>query len=717
MLTLFAAPARAATPIESFGCPQLQLALEAPEIEIDDRMILKADQVLLVTEGQSRLAGGVTLSQGGQFFSTEAMRFDREAGLVTVDGESLFRNPNLIVKSGSARFDLNQQSGSFENTEFTLPGRAARGTSERVEVNAESEASLRSAAYTTCARNSDAWYLKASKIKLDHEEGLGSARNARLQFMGVPVLYLPYFQFPINNERRTGLLYPTIGQLSGSGLDFRWPVYINLAPNYDATVTPRFMSDRGIQPGIELRYLLASGVGSAQYEYLDDRKFGQDRSLLRLEHVNLVNDRLSLEANYAETSDRHYFEDLGGSFTSASQTHLEQTALLTYRAPGAFTISAMVQNFQPVASNLIDVDDPYKRLPQVRLDTTLKNTFLNTRAGLGAEYVNFTRVDSVEGARIIAVPYLQYSQQIGNWYTRGQADLHLTQYELSGLNTGAGENPSRALPILSLETGLRFERLMESGRLQTLTPRGIALYVPFEDQDDIPLFDTGEPDFDFVQLFARNRFSGQDRIADARHVAGEVTLREIDLDDGQPVWSASLGQIFRLSSPRVGLPDESPPDRGADAVVSQLTYRLFENWHSIVAGQWSPEDNSFERTQLGLRYRGPLKSRQLNVSYRFRRDLIEQADVSFSTPVIGPWSLAARTRFSLRDNRSRENFVGVEYSTCCWAIRTSWRRYIGDVSGDFDSGVYVQLQLKGLGNIGSGGETLLPEEEVDGEVR
>lgn len=716
-LLLAVNPARGMTPVEGAGCAQLQLANEAPEVEIDERLLLNADQVLLESEGLSKLAGGVRLRQGGQSFLTESLSFDKQARVVDIDGDSVFRNQNLIIRSTRARLDLNSKSGFFDDAEFALPGRAARGSSERIELSAAGRARLAGASYTTCAAESNAWYLEASNIRLDHETGLGSARNARLRFMGVPVLYLPYFQFPINDERRTGLLYPTIGQLSGSGADVRWPVYINLAPNYDATVTPRFLSDRGLQPGVEFRYLMDKSEGSAQYEYLDDRKFGSSRSLFRFDHQGLLNERLSLAAYYAETSDRHYLEDLGGSISSASLTHLEQTAVLTYQAPAAYTLTAMVQNFQPIASNLVADDDPYKRLPQIRLDALTRKALLGTRAGIGAEFVNFARDDSIEGGRLIMAPYLQYQHDQSNWYFQGQADLHYTRYELSGGSMGSSETRDRTLPVLSAETGLRLERITKSGRIQTLTPRGIALYVPYENQDDIPLFDTGEPDFDFVQLFARNRFSGEDRIADAHHVAGEVTLRDFDPETGKMRWSATAGQLYRVTEARVGIPDAPAPERGATEFVGQFTYRILEDWRSIVAGQWSPEDNKLERSQVALRYRGSHSNRSMNFSYRYRRDLIEQADVSFSTPVYGPWSLAGRTRFSLRDSKSRENFLGIEYSTCCWAIRTSWRRYIGDVSGEFDTGVYVQLQLKGLANIGSGGETLLPNEEQEGELR
>ena len=701
-------------PVEEIGCAQLMFPYTTPTIELDDRVHLSADKALLDKGGLSDLLGGVTVRQGDKVFSAEQMSFDDVERRVSVKTESMFRNSSVIIKSEEAQFDLDDESGSFFDTEFTLPVRSARGQAKRIDVNSKREVDLRDASYTTCAAGSDAWYLQASHIHLDQEEGLGTARNTKLRFMNVPVIYLPYFQFPIDNRRRTGLLYPTIGQVSGSGIDMRWPLYVNLAPNYDATVTPRYLSERGLQPILDFRYLLARGEGSARYEYLDDRKFGDDRSLVQFNHNNLFSDRLALEATYAETSDRNYFEDLGGTLSSSSITHLEQTATLTYQAPASYTLTALVQKFQPIASTLTEVDDPYKRLPQIRFRTRTQ-PMLDTRLGVESEYVNFARDDSVQGGRLVLDPYLKYERQSAAWYITGQADLHHTRYELNETGPEQRKSPDRTLPIVSAEAGLRFERITDKGRLQTLTPRGFLLYVPYDNQDDLPVFDTGEPDFDFVQLFARNRFSGEDRLADARHMAGAATLRELDPDTGESRWSASLGQLYRIDAPRVGLPDVPPPERGATEFIAQFDYRLSRSWRAVVAGQWSPEESEFDRTQFGLRYRAPDRRSQMDIAYRYRRDILEQVDASFLTPIGGAWKLAARTRFSLQDSESRENFAGVEYSTCCWAARVSYRRYIGDATGDFDSGVYLQLQLKGLASLGAGGTTLLPDSEIDGE--
>lgn len=700
-------------------CTQLDQGLggPAPEVLLDQRIFLEADRVLLDKDGLSQLEGAVKLRQGGKEFTAEMLDYDDSTGIVTVRTESVFRNPDLVIRSGQASFDLNAESGAFVDTEYVLPTRAARGRSERITVTTAGTARLEDTAYTTCAPDSDAWYIEASDIRLDHDKGLGSARHARLRFAGVPILYMPWFQFPIDERRRSGLLLPTVGDSDRTGFDVRWPVYLNLAPNYDATVTPRLMSERGLQMGASGRYLLRRGEGAAAYEFLDsDDVYGDSRSLFRYDHVGLLSRRLGLEATYAEVSDPHYFEDLGGSFASSSITHLERAARLTYQAPGAYRVQTMVQTFQPIDSDIDDIDTPYKRLPQIRLDALTRNALFDTRAGIDAELVNFVRDEaSVEGQRIDLQPYLHFLRDRQAWYFSSQAELRHTAYLLTGTPDTQPDSPERSLPVISAEGGLRFERITRRGAIQTLEPRGFALYVPYENQDELPLFDSGEPDFDFVQLFARNRFSGADRVADARHVAGALTTRLIDPQTGLTRYSASVGQLYRFDDPRVILPGVPPPPSGATEFIGEVVYNFTQSWSATATSQWSPRESEFERTSIGLRYRDLDRGERLDLSYRYRRGLLEQTDVAVSWPLTGALRIAARSRYSLDDKQSREAFAGLEYQTCCWAIRTSYRRYIASSDGDFNSGIYLQLELKGLTRIGAGFNGLLPLDEGEDE--
>lgn len=691
-------------------CTRLELVDEAPEPGDDPRLTLTADEIDWVDGGLSRLSGGVELRQEDRVFRSEALDFLDDEQAVRTRVRSIFRNRDLIVLSESAAFDLTAQTGVFTDTRFNLLDRGGRGAAETLKLSGERRVELDEVSFTTCSPEAETWRLKAQRIRLDAASGLGTARHARLSFGPVPVLYLPYFQFPIDGQRRTGLLFPVFGRADSTGTDLRWPIYLNLAPNYDATLTPRYMAERGTLIGTQGRYLLRNGEGALGYDVLPrDARTDTRRSYARAEHRGLINQRLALDAQYAEVSDPGYFEDLGGNIDLAAITHLERSARLTYQAPGSYTLLALVQDYQTITRTLDPVDEPYRRLPQVQARALTRNSLFDTRAGLRADYVNFAREDSVQGQRVDLRPFLRYEWDDLGRYTVAELDLRYTAYQLTGLPEGADRSPDRLLPTLGVETGLRFDRLTASGQRQTLEPRALYLYVPFRDQSDLPIFDSGEPDFDFTQLFARNRFSGDDRVSDAHHVAVAATSRLLDPTTGQVRWTASVGQLYRLSAPRVELPGFATPDNGPTDFIGSLDYRFTERFSARLDTQWSPDEERFDRTRMGLRYRHDRG--EAFVDYRYRAELLEQADLGFKLRLPRGYQLIQRYRYSLQDSQTLDSLVGLGYERCCWGLRAAYRRFLAGTEGRFDTGFYLQLELKGLASIGADMDPLPPGQQ------
>ncbi len=693
-------------------CTQLTDSLPTLEFSSDPQLELTADSVDASADGLSRLLGSVRLRQGDKELTADQLDFDETERVVQINAESLFRNRELTIRSSSAELDLDDETGLFNNTEFVLPQRAARGDSNAILLSRAGTADLDGVRYTTCAPDSNAWYLEAGSIHLDHEEGLGTARNARLRLMGVPIFYAPWFQFPIDDRRRTGLLFPTIGRSDRTGWDFRQPVYLNLAPNYDATLTPRFMSDRGLQINGEGRYLMPRAEGSMGYEYLEnDNQNGETRAYGYFNHLGLISRRLGADIRFAEASDRSYFEDFGGNIDLSAITHLERSARFTYAAPAAYTVQMLLQDYQTISSNLATTDDPYQRLPQVRFDAITRNAVWDTRAGIEGEYVNFARDSSTEGQRVDLHPYLRMEKDWLAWFIKSQVDFRYTAYELAGESALQSQNPDRALYSYSAEYGLRFERITSGGAVQTMEPHVFYLYTPYENQDDLPIFDSGEPDFDYTQLFARNRYSGADRISDANHMAIAVTGRHLDSKTGAELVSGSIGQLFRFTAPRVQLPDDSSPQQGATDFIGSLDYHLSETLSVGLDTQWSPENAEFSRSSVALRYHSDLRTLQL--AYRYRAGLLEQADVLLATPLYNGVSVLGRWRYSLSDRQSLDTVAGLQYETCCWGVQAAYRRYVSNTAGDFNSGIYLQLELKGLARVGTGFQNLLPHSAVE----
>jgi LPS-assembly protein len=720
-LAALLAPA-AAGAVELF-CPQVGgsevLELPAPA---DDRLVLTADQAELTQDGLSTLAGTVRLVKGGSRLEAQALSYDPQTQQVKLSAESLFRNRDLIVRSKSAELDLANETGTFHGTEFTLVSRAARGAAETVRLAKDGTVDVLDVYYTTCAPGSKAWFIEASDIELDREEGLGRAKHARLRFGNVPILYLPWFQFPIDDRRRTGILFPTIGDSDTTGFDLRVPLYLNLGPNYDAQITPRRMAERGTQVATEARFLLPTDTGRVSYEYLgNDERTGERRSYFNFHHQGLVNRRLAAQTRYADVSDNRYFEDFSGRLEAASITHLERSAQLSYAAPAGYSLIARVTDFQTVSetalldpvTGLFNPDlQPYQRLPELRVDAITPGAKWGMRLGVAAQYVNFAREAPPEGQRIDVNPFLRFVSDHSAWYAASQLDLRHTRYAVTDPDTSL----ERTLPQFSLEGGLRFERLTGGGELQTLEPRVYYLHVPYRDQSALPQFDSGEPDFDFVQLFERNRFSGVDRISDANHLALALTSRLLDPGSGSQRLSASIGQIYRFEDTGVALDGctgaACTAAQGGTDFIGELDYRLPRGLRFTTTGQWSQDRNEIVRGGVGVHYRS--ERRRADLSYRFREVLpltggaLEQLDLSGSTPVFGAVSLLGRWRYSRDDYRTLEALAGFEYQTCCWALRTAYRRYQFNTDLEYTTGVYVQLELKGLTRIGTGFEALLP---------
>lgn len=701
-------------------CTQLPLAANLPTLvegPQNSPVHLSADNVSLDKDGISTLLGKVRVVQGGQEFSSEALNYDDANRSVQVRAESIFRSKQLNIKSQTADYDLNTQSGAFHDTVFTLPARAARGSADEIQVAQEGSAQIHKLRYTTCGPESNAWYLVAGDVHLDYNEGVGTATNAWLELGGFPVFYAPYFRFPIDNERHTGLLFPTIGVTQNTGFDFRQPIYLNLAPNIDDTVTPRFMSRRGTQLGNSLRYLFEQSEGKIDFEYLhEDRITQTHRSYFEFQHDSLINSRLALDVHVADVSDEQYFEDLGGNRGDASAlTYLDRSAQLTYQAPAAYTVNAILQDYQTIDSTILPINEPYRRAPEIRVDALTPNSLFNTRAGLGAEYDYFTRPNSVDGQRLDLQPFLRLEKDDISWYTSSQVDARYTMYQLSNTAPGQPGSQQRYVPTFSSEGGLRFERITDNGSVQTLEPRLMYLYTPYRDQNNIPTFDSGEPDFDITELFSRNRYSGADRISDANQASFALSSRLLDPSTGQVRLTATVGQIFRFTAPEVSLPGLTSPGSGATDFISTLDYRLSSHWAASSLLQWAPGDRQFNRANFAMRYREDETSnsgKRLDVVYRYRRDVLEQSDVVASTPLFEGWRVAGRWRYSIEDNRTLDVLGGLEYETCCWALRTSYRRYVANTSGKFDNGVYIQLELKGMSRLGTGFTGLLPINDV-----
>jgi LPS-assembly protein len=666
--------------------------------------------------GEIRLRGQAAIVKGDRQLNADEVTFNRDSQAAVAVGAVVFGDSRMMLEGSSLEYNIDSDQGTIENASYALREKRARGRATRIIRRDSSHHTLEGAFYTTCPPGKRDWAVRSTKVDLDFDAGEGTARNVVLDFKGLPILYSPYFSFPLSDKRKSGFLAPSAGSGGKSGLELRTPYYLNLAPNYDATVTPRYMSKRGLMMEGLGRYLFSDFNGQIGGTYLpSDKEADRDRSLLTFKQSGALTPRWTHYLTFNRVSDNAYFEDFGRGINDVSTTHLQRLATTSYNGDN-WRVLGQVETYQTLFGT-----KPYRRLPQLMFNTSgfapggLSYT-------LDSEYAIYDHPDLVHGTRLDLYPSISLPFERAAFRIEPRVGYRYTQYDLKQQLPGLDDKPSRALPILSLDSGLFFERdvdLWGVGVMQTLEPRLFYLYVPNRDQHDIPLFDTGDTDFSFQSLFRTNRFSGPDRQGDANQVTAAVTSRFLSASSGVEMFRASVGQVRYLRDRQVLLRSGPAIESNESAIVGELWARLTRALLARGDLEWDPDSGSTQRSVIGLYYR-PQNGTLLNASYRMRRELpnlsapgltdsLEQVDVSGVIPLGRNWQLVGRSYYSLPDSKFIESFVGVGYESCCWGARVVTRRYVRRYSGDTTSSIMFELELKGLTNIGNKVENLLTE--------
>jgi LPS-assembly protein len=654
------------------------------------------------------MTGGVRVRQGDRLAGADSASYDPETMALALEGGVRYEDPNSQITSESAEFSYSSGHIRFEGAEFRLQGGGARGAASGLEINQEGRLELDDVSYTTCPPGSNDWLIQARDIDLDTEEGVGTARNVALRFQGIPILYSPYMSFPIGDARKSGILTPEFGSSGRSGRALSVPYYWNIAPNYDATLTPRLLSDRGLQVESEFRYLTESHDGTLKFDYLpNDDEINANRHLLDVKHRTLFGRRGRALIDYRDASDSRYFEDLGGSLSISSITHLNRSLRYDYHGEH-LSILGRIQEYQTIDETILPEDRPYRRVPQILINGRWPNQALGLSYEFDGELVYFDRDVGVTGWRLDAAPQVALPFEKPGWFITPSIVFQHTSYQLENVAPGQATDPSRTLPIASLDTGLVLERSVRSSRgwIQTIEPRVLYVHIPHREQSELPVFDTIIPDLNLVQLYRTNRFLGVDRIADTDQISVGITSRILNVSSGRELVTATIGQALYLSEQGVTLPDQSSLVSDSSDYIAEVRFLLYDNWNFDLGYQWGTGDSGSTQSEARLQYR-PQNNKILNLAYRFRRDSLEQGDVSVSWPVAKSWNVVGRYNYSFRDSEALEQFVGIEYESCCWGLRLVTRRHISTRDGTRDTSVGLQLVLKGMTSLGTKADRLL----------
>lgn len=683
---------------------------------------LKADNLELdQAHGLLRLHGQVRAHQGDTYIEADQLIYHQAQRSADLLGDIYLRQPGLRLSGERGWLAFDSDRGWLTDVDYRLPEIWARGHAERVDMLSDRQSDYQRISYTTCPPGSNDWSLSASKLHIDRESGWGSARNAVLRLGALPVFYSPYLSFPVDERRKSGLLFPSFGSSRNLGSEFSIPYYLNLAPNYDATLTPRWMSRRGIMLGGELRYLGEHQQGVLSGEILHDRVAasgrGNRRDAIHLRHTSQPVTGLSTRIDASHVSDLDYLSDFGSGLAVTSTRNLEQTAEATY-SRGDWLLGAKLQDFQTVDRDLSPSSFPYKLLPRLRARYLHPFASDNAELGLTSEYTYFRHDTNLNGQRLRLTPSLSLPQRRSWGHLIPRLSLNYATYKLD--QPGGGESrPGYFVPTLSLDTGLVFERdssWFGSPASQTLEPRLFALYTPFEDQSDIPDFDTALLDLTLSNLFRENRFSGGDRVGDARQVTLGLTSRWLARDSGVERLRASIGRIYYLQDRRVqlsGPPQEAP----SSPFLAELSSQLGGYWRSSLSLRWDPnlDSEQIDQGRFDLHYQAP-GQHLLNLGYNYRRDRIEDIDLSFYWRFDYRLSLLGKWQHSLFHGRDLNRIVGLEYGgRCCWKLRALYQRFVNesdllqDINRAEDTRFMLQLELRGLSSLGEDVQQTLQE--------
>ena len=696
---------------------------------------ISADTIELHHAGTSALSGHVSLNQPFRQLRANKAYLNRDLAThkpTTVDlqGNIQLREPGKLILANSGHINLVDDSGEFNDLLFRfsytnakepieeayrlgmpIPLYQTHGWGNASYIKREPSGILRllHGTYSTCPPNHAHWQIKAQQIVVDKEKGRGLAKNARLYFFGVPLLYTPLFTFPLDNHRKTGILFPSPGYTNNSGSQVSFPFYWNMAPNYDFLFTPTSMSKRGIQWNGDFRYLTPHRFGSFHGSLLpNDRNFIQDRAEKTLEAppdtpgINRLDNASSTrhfiswrdDANYNAhwnshlfinlVGDDYYFEDFTKEHGQITRNQLINEASLHYTSTHWDGL-LHVQEFQTLHPiNQAPVDNQYRRLPQLALTGYFPGLTEHINLQWRNEIVYFDKdknpsdtIFPVTGGRFYTAPHLQFPFHGYNGFFIPEVELGFTQYSLYHQLPNENSDISRFLPLMDIDAGLYFSRpIYWFGHpfTQTLEPRLFYLYVPNHNQDDIPLFDTDLQPFTYEQFFRHNRFTSIDRIGDANQLSTTISSAFLDHHTGEEQLRASLGAIVyfhhrevTINNSRtsfVALQNSVSPNALISPVVGQMDYHLYHHWYFNGSTAWDPYFTHINNSNINFQYKID-NGHIINIGYAFLRGgdtLPERQEES-------------NGRITLTDRELRKNNLNQMDFSIAWPLSLHWQGY------------------------------------------
>ena len=692
------------------------------------------------------LKGDVSISQGYRQITSDHALVDQVNRQISLSGNVRLREPNILLAGEHALLNLDSQEIKLKNVDYVLHAASVRGSADLLRRQTDGLIIIEDATYTSCEPGLNTWQLKTNEIKLDQTSGFATIKNARLDVAGLPIFYFPYGKFPISDRRSSGLLFPSISNDDNNGIDFSLPIYLNLAANYDATFTPRYLQHRGTALEAKFRHLSRWSYTEISAGYLGNDKGGNrrdnlldpseplpnqgdDRYIARLQHSGNYSKAWSSYLDINEVSDKAYFFDFGSlTDDEDNPTYLRRIGKLGYQTEH-WKFSLEAQDYQSITYG---IDNPYRLKSRISIDGNYHydNDVTLEIYNQQSEFSHHSD-SQISGGRT-RLNYTIGLDKRSDWgYLKPKIGLQHLAYQLNGavLDTAnsaitPAPNSEVTSPFISLDTGLKFEKMngVFDNYKQTLEPRLFYLHSQYRNQNHFPDFDTKEMMPSFAQLFRVNRFTGGDRISDDHRLTLGLSTSYINKKTGQEKLRASIAQAVYFDDRKVTLSPTSNQfidlERKKSDIAFELSLRINNHWRMNNEAIYNHSQKKLEKGTANLYYRDN-EDKIFNVGYRYSRletatitpintaEKIDQLDLSFSLPMGRNFNWLGRWHHDFSNNRELELFTGFEYNNCCWRAGLIVRRWLDNRYEDANpelltskNGIFLQVQLRGLAGTG-----------------
>jgi len=736
----------------------------------NDEVRITANNVSFYREGRSELSGNVEVQQEGRVVNAQTAYVYRDAKTNKVTqiellGEVKYLEAGRLMIARKATINPQDKSGKVEDVLYRFNVRKggaiqpAWGRASLIERFANKDYLLKKATYTTCVPEDNAWQLEADSIKLDNAKSIGVARNAKLRIRNWPVLYTPYLSFPTSKERKSGFLMPVVGSSNVGGFDLALPYYWNIAPNYDATLIPHVYTKRGFMMGSEFRYLTQKSFGIIRGRYLPhDRAFNRfllenrdehpllrakssDRWSFQLQNSTLITRDFHLGINFDQVSDDYFLQDFSTNLATLTERQLLRQGDLSYTTDHWF-FRGMLQSYQTLHPiNQTPVSDNYQRLPQLLAEGSYDELPLDSSFSMQGQFDYFLWPAKIlfqpEGARYHLNPALSFPRSKSWGYITPSVQLVENYYNVSNQPSYAKSQFNRSIPRYNIDGGLYFDRTtVFKGKefTQTLEPRLFYLYVPYHNQTQIPVFDSGYMIFSYDQLFRNNRFSGFDRIGDANQLSYALSSRWLSDETGKEKANISIGQARYFSERKVklcqsitGYCEDNPdtlgllsPTEKFSPIAARGEYHFNPNWVMSADYVWDSATHSTNNGHVNFHYQPESSSNKIiGVGYTYlvngditrvaytnlQNNPLHQATFAYAWPFSTHWSTLGAYNYNISKRYEMMSLFGVQYDSCCWAVRLIGGRAFRSLDSlsrpQYNNNVFLQILLKGLGSVGN----------------